>query len=138
MNRLLIICALFWICQACGTTSSTFDNSSARVFAGVGSDDVSVYNSSQSSYTIKINSGLSNYTDVKNGLKNALKGAVPAGVFTFVSDSGPTSNTGITVASGNGVPASVYNAITHHLQQSGYAVELRKNQSSLGKTVSIW
>jgi hypothetical protein len=138
MNRLLIICTLFWICQACGTTSETFDNSSARAFAGIGSDSVSGITSSQSSYTIKINPGIPGYTDVKNGIKVVLKGAVPSGVFTFVNGSGPTSGSGITIASGTGVPADVYNAITRYLQQSGYAVELRKNQSSLGKTVSIW
>ena len=140
MRRLIFILSLFIVCQSCGTTSTgSFGSSSPTIFAQPGAaDSTNGLASSQSTYTIKLNTGLSDYTSIKAGLKNALVGSVPNGDFKFTSGTGTTSATGITVDAGTGVPTAVSSSITQYLQQQGYSVVLRKNQSGLGKTVSIW
>lgn len=138
MKRIIFILGLFIICQSCGTTSGSFENSSPKIFANPGADSTSGYANSQNTYTIKINAGLSNYDALKSGIKSALAGVLPSGIFHFTSGAGSTSASGITIDAGSDVPVSVSNAITQYLQQSGYEVVLRRNQAGLGKTVYIW
>lgn len=139
MKRIIFFLSLFIICQSCGTTSSDFGSSSPKVFAQPGANTGNNgLGSSQSTYTIQLNTGISGYSSVKEGLKNKLTGSVPNGVFKFTTSTGTTSASGITVDAGSGVPSSVYSGIQQYLQQNGYSVVLRKNQSGLGKTVSIW
>jgi hypothetical protein len=135
-----MILSLFVICQSCGTTSSgSFDSPPSTTFAQPGANtNTNGLASAQSTYTIKLNTGLSGYFNIKEGLKNVLVGSVSNGVFKFTTSTGTTSSSGITVDVGSGVPSAVSSRITEYLQQNGYSVVLRKNQSGLGKTVSIW
>lgn len=136
MNHLSVIICLLLIFQSCSTSSGTFDSSSAKRYAGVGTEGNSGY--ADNTFNISMSSNLPDYSSLKNGLKSVLACTVPSGVFQFSTISREYTNMKVTVEVGSSVPEEMYTAITDFMVQQGYSVTLKRNQPGMGNSISIW